>query len=167
MEAHENELDGPRATGATEGAGAVDVGHGLGERGGEVGHETVGVDGRPGAVLDLLDRHEPPGLAVDDDLGDAAGRGRDDGELARHRLEVDDAERLVDRRAGEDRAMADSSATTSSRGSMSGIQTTPSRCARSSFMSPSTSARISGVSGAPAQSTSWTSGGSCAHARSR
>ena len=38
----------------------------------------------------------------DDDLGDAAGGGGDDRGLAGHRLEVDDAERLVDRRAGED-----------------------------------------------------------------
>ena len=62
---------------------------------------AVGVDRGAGAVLDLVDRHEPPGLAVDDDLGDAAGGGGDDGELARHRLEVHDAERLVDRRADE------------------------------------------------------------------
>ena len=34
-------------------------------------------------------------------------------------------------------------------------------------MSPSTSALISGVSGAPANRTTWTSGGSEAHARSR
>src|SRR6478736_5564203 len=99
-------VDGPGATGTTEGVGAVDVGHRVGQRNGEVGHEPVRVDGRPRAVLDLLDRHEPPGLTVDDDLRDATRRGRDDGELARHGLEVDDAERLVDRRAGEDGAMA-------------------------------------------------------------
>src|SRR6478609_1017141 len=99
-------VDSPRAAGTTEGAGAVDVGHRVGQRNGEVGHEPVRVDGRPRAVLDLLDRHEPPGLTVDDDLRYATRRGRGDGELARHGLEVDDAERLVDRRAGEDGAMA-------------------------------------------------------------
>ena len=83
--------------------GAVGVGDDLVERGGEVGDVLVGVQRRAGAVGGLLDRDEAAGLAVDDDLGDAAGRGGDDRRLAGHRLEVDDAERLVDRRAGEHR----------------------------------------------------------------
>ena len=60
-----------------------------------------------GAVLHLLDRHQPAGHAVDDDLGDAAGRRADDRGAARHRLEVHDAERLVDRRADERRRGAE------------------------------------------------------------
>ena len=60
-----------------------------------------GSTGVPVPSCDLLDRHQPAGLAVDDDLGDAAGRRGDDRQLAGHRLEVDDAERLVDRRADE------------------------------------------------------------------
>ena len=82
--------------------GAVLAGHRLAEPAGEVGDERVRVDGGAGAVVDLLDRDQPAGLPVDDDLGDAAGGRRDDGQLAGHRLEVDDAQRLVDRRANED-----------------------------------------------------------------
>ena len=63
--------------------------------------ERLGVARLAGPVIAGLDRDEQAGLAVDDDLDDAAGRGRHDGRLARHRLEVDDPERLVDRRAGE------------------------------------------------------------------
>ena len=58
-----------------------------------------------------------------------------------------------------------SSAITSRRGSISGIHTMPSRPARSPSTRPSTSLRISGVSGAPAHSTICTSGGSWATAR--
>jgi hypothetical protein len=78
-----------------------------------LGSETTSVSTRRGprrsgrdrrrarAVLHLLDRHEAPGDAVDDDLRDAAGRGADDGGAARHGLEVHDAERLVHARAHE------------------------------------------------------------------
>ena len=59
----------------------------------------------------------------------------------------------------------DSSGTTSLRGSMSEIHTTPSRRSRSSATSCSVSAAISGVSGAPAHSTSCP--GRSAAARSR
>ena len=98
-----------------------------------------------------------------DDLGDAAGRGRDDGGLAGHRLEVDDAERLVDRRADEHGRGGQQRRRRRRAGSISRIQTTPLAGLRaSSSTRPSTSATISGVSGAPAQSTSWTSGGSVA-----
>ena len=45
--------------------------------------------------------HEQAGQPVGDDLGDAADRAGDDRRLAGHRLEVDDAQRLVDRRADE------------------------------------------------------------------
>ena len=47
------------------------------------------------------------------------------------------------------------------------IHTTPLRCCCSSRTPASTSARISGVSGAPAHRTTCTSGGSLAAARSR
>ena len=59
----------------------------------------------------------------------------------------------------------DSSCTTSALGSISRIHTTPGRRARRTLTSSSASAPISGVSGAPAQSTSWP--GRSAAARSR
>ena len=62
---------------------------------------------RAGAVVAGLDRHEQAGHAVVDDLEDAAGRRRHDGGLAGHRLEVDDPQRLVDRRADEHRGVAE------------------------------------------------------------
>ena len=52
-------------------------------------------------------------------LRDAAGRRRHDGGLARHRLEVDDAERLVDRRADERRWRPTAARPPSARGSIS------------------------------------------------
>ena len=56
----------------------------------------------PRAILLLVDRHEVAGLSIDDDVRDAAGRGADDGQAEGHRLEVNDAERLVHRRRDED-----------------------------------------------------------------
>ncbi len=47
------------------------------------------------------ERHQRPGQAVRDDLGDAADRGGHDRGLAGHRLEVHDALRLVHGRADE------------------------------------------------------------------
>ena len=94
-------VDRALATGPAHGAGAVGVADDLVEGGGEVGDVLLGVEGRARAVGGLLDRDQPPRLAVDDDLGDAAGGGGDDGGLAGHRLEVDDAEGFVDGRAGE------------------------------------------------------------------
>src|SRR4029450_3896063 len=55
------------------------------------------------AVSPALDRAHPAGLAVDAHLGDAAGGGRDHRRLAGHRLQVDDPQGLVDRRADEHR----------------------------------------------------------------
>ncbi len=51
-------------------------------------------------------------------------------------------------------------------GSISGIQMTPDRAARRSATRLSTSAASSGVSGCPAQSTSWAAGSMAAAARS-
>ena len=53
------------------------------------------------------DGDEEARLPVDHDLEDPAGRRGHDGRLAGHRLEVDDAQRLVDRRAGEHRRVAE------------------------------------------------------------
>jgi len=47
--------------------------------------------------------HQPTGLAVSDDLRDTSDRARHDGHAAGHGFEVDDAQRLVDRRADEHR----------------------------------------------------------------
>jgi len=60
---------------------------------------------RPGQRRRVGGRHEQPGHALVDHLGDATDPGRHDGGAARHRLQVDDAERLVDRRAGEHRGV--------------------------------------------------------------
>ena len=46
-------------------------------------------------------------VVICDDLEDPAGRRCDDRRLAGHRLEVDDPQRLVDGRAGEDRGVAE------------------------------------------------------------
>lgn len=94
-------LDRAGPAGLTHRAGALRVLHDAGERGREVGGEPLLVHGRPRAVVDLLEGDEQAGLAVLHDLRDAAHGGGDDGGAARHRLEVDDAQRLVDRGAGE------------------------------------------------------------------
>src|SRR4051794_1599566 len=67
-------LDGARAAGPAHRAGALAIGEQLVHGRGEVGGEPCRVDGvARGAELD---GDEEPGLAVDDDLGDAAdGRG--------------------------------------------------------------------------------------------
>src|SRR5262249_4612795 len=52
-------------------------------------------------VLDQLDGDEPPGLAVNHYLRDAPYGAGDHGHLACHRLQVDQAERFVYRRAAE------------------------------------------------------------------
>ena len=69
---------------------------------------------------------------------------------------------------GQTKAVAcDSSRQSSARGSTRSIQTIPSRRVWSRRTPSETSAMISGVSGAPAQSTTWVLGGSSSTARSR
>ena len=58
--------------------------------------EGLRIQRGPGPVGLLVDGHQVPGLAVDDDVRDAAGRGAHDGQAQRHGLQVDDAEGLVD-----------------------------------------------------------------------
>ena len=55
----------------------------VGEHRGQVGDEPLGVHRRAGAVLQLVDRHQPAGDAVVDDLRDAAGGRPDDRQPAR------------------------------------------------------------------------------------
>ena len=69
--------------------------------------KAAGSRGSPVASSPGSIGHEQAGDAVVDDLDDAAGGRGHDGRLARHRLEVDDAQRLVDRRAREDRRVAE------------------------------------------------------------
>ena len=64
-------------------------------------HEPFGIRRRAGAVVLLFDGHEIPGHPVDDDLRNATRRGGDHRQTASHRLEVHNAERLVDARADE------------------------------------------------------------------
>ena len=79
-------LSGAHQPGLAVPARAVGVRDRVGEGRGEVPHVPLGVDRRPRPVVDLVDRHQPPGLAGDDDLGDPAGRGADHRCAARHRL---------------------------------------------------------------------------------
>ena len=64
--------------------GEFGVGHDLVDGGGHVVHELVGIGGRAGTVAQLVDRHQIAGLAVDDDLGNAAGGGGDYGQATGH-----------------------------------------------------------------------------------
>jgi len=84
-------LDAP-APGAAEGGGAL----GLGEQGAHRCGQGGGIGGR----------HEPAGLVVDDHLADAPHARGDDRGAAGHRLEVDQPEGLVHRRADEERGVA-------------------------------------------------------------
>src|SRR3954469_16875654 len=88
-------IHGALTPGAAHRAGLLRIGQQRVRALGEVGRES------------LAEGDEEPGPAVDDDLGDAADLGRHHGGLARHRLEVDDPERLVDRRAREHRRVAE------------------------------------------------------------
>ena len=94
-------LDRPPAARPPHRVGALGIADQRVDALGEVVGEPLRIARRAGAVVAGLDRHQQAGLAVVDDLDDPAGGGRHDGGLARHRLEVDDPERLVDRRAGE------------------------------------------------------------------
>ena len=130
-EAQEKCSTARRPPGPPERARPVRVADPLGQRRGQVRHERLGVDGGAGAVLQLLDRDQRPVSPSSTTSGMPPVAVATTG-AAGHGLEVDDAERLVDRRAGEDGAGATAAATTSSRGSISSIQTTPRASARSS-----------------------------------
>ena len=99
--------------------------------------------------------------AVDDHLGDAAGGGRDDRGLARHRLEVHDAQWLVDRRAGERGRGGQQRDDVGAGQHLADPHDAVARACAGCSTRPTTSASISGVSGAPAHSTICTSAGSC------
>ncbi len=73
--------------------------HELVDRGSQPALEPLGVE--------RVVVHQQTGLPVGDDLRDPADVAGDDGRLARHRLQVDDAERLVDRRADEHRGVGE------------------------------------------------------------
>ena len=64
-------------------------------------HELVRIGGGAGAVVQLVDRDQVAGLAVDHDFRNAAGGGGDDRQATGHGLKVHDAQRLVDARADE------------------------------------------------------------------
>src|SRR3989454_8239575 len=76
--------------------------HQLVDRGGQGARVPVGITRLRRAPALGLEPDEDSGLPRYDDLGDAADLGGDDGRLTGHRLEVDDAEGLVHRRADED-----------------------------------------------------------------
>jgi len=86
-------LEDPLSTGAAHRSRAMGVAKQLVYTGGGPGDETRG-------ILRLV-RNEEAREAIVDDLDDASGGGGDDRSLAGHRLEVDDSERLVDRRTDE------------------------------------------------------------------
>ena len=64
-------------------------------------HELVRIGGGAGAVVQLVDRNQIAGFAVDHDFRDAAGGGCDDRQTAGHGLKVHNTQRLVDARADE------------------------------------------------------------------
>ena len=64
-------------------------------------HELVRIGGGAGAVVQLVDRDQIAGFAVDHDFRNAASGGCDDRQTAGHGLKVHDAQRLVDARADE------------------------------------------------------------------
>ena len=80
----------------------IGVGHEEIEPGGEVAGELVGIDGLEGALVQLLQRDEKAGFSIDDDFFDPAYGAGDDRGFAGHRLEINDAEGLVDGGAAED-----------------------------------------------------------------
>ena len=98
---------------------------------GDQGVDRVGQPLSKSAVGRAVVVHQQPGLTVGDDLGDAADVGGHDRGPAGHRLEVDDAERLVDRRADEDRGRGQHCADLAERQHLS-IQNTPLRARCSS-----------------------------------
>src|SRR6266446_2617632 len=75
------------------------------DRGGEGARVSVGIARFRRSPALGLEPDEGPGFPRHDDLGDPADLGPDHGRLARHRLDVDDAEGLVHRRADEDRGV--------------------------------------------------------------
>ena len=129
--------------------------------------------GRPGrpacpcSVRPRLVGDEQSRDAVLDHLGNAADRGRDDGCLAGHRLEVDDPHRLVDRRADEHGRVAEDLDHVRLRQHLLDPDHAAARRARSASILAAISRAISGVSGAPAQSTSCASGSIAGAASSR
>src|SRR5262249_9562268 len=70
---------------------------------GQIALEAVRITRLERVTAGRVEGDQEPRFAVDDDLGDAADRARDDRRLTRHRLEIDDPERLIDRGAAEHR----------------------------------------------------------------
>ena len=114
-----------------------------------------------------LERHEQPRLAVDDDLGDAADRARHDRRLARHRLEVDDPERLVDRRAAEHRRVRCRAAASIGLSTISAIQMMCGWVVRASSTAASISRRSPGCPARRRRARPAVSVGRCLIARTR
>ncbi|MPM19878.1 hypothetical protein SDC9_66305 [bioreactor metagenome] len=89
----------PLAAGLAHRLGAGGVPHQLVELRRELGLEVLHVRGV--VRLRRIVRHQQAGPAVLDDLRDAADGTGHHGRLGGHRLQIHDAQRLVDRRAGE------------------------------------------------------------------
>ena len=95
------------------------------------------------------------GLVIDHHFEDSAGGAGHHRSVAGHRFQVDDAERLVDRRAAEDPAVAVELNGLGLRVTIFSIHTTCGLTGLTSSTFARISAAISGVSGAPAHSTTW------------
>ena len=134
----------------------------------QVGDEAVGVERRARPVVGLVDGDQQAGDAVVDDLGDAARRGADHGQAARPWPRGSRC-RAARRPTGTRRPCTAARTATRSgpRQHLLDPDDAGAGLAAGSRPGARTSAMISGVSGAPAHSTSWTSGGSSAAARSR
>ena len=107
--------------------------------------------------MQLVDRHQISGLAVDDDFRNATGRRGDHRQTACHGFQIHDAERLVDGWQ-MNASQPCSSALSSGFGSISSIQMMLPRSSSSLAKAVLTSSMISGVSGAPAHRTTGCSG---------
>ena len=145
----------PRAAGGAPHAVAqARVGQQRVQRGGEVAAEARRID-RSNTCEAISTGTSSAGLAVDDHLRDAADATGDHGRPARHRLQVDDPERLVDRRAAEHGRVGVELAG-SSRLHHLVDPDHPAARAWAAATASSISRAISGVSGAPAQRTTPT-----------
>ncbi len=124
---------------------------------GKIAGELIWIDRFEGAFVQLIDRNEKACFAIHDDFLDATDGAGDDGGLASHGLEVDDAEGLVDGRAAEDGGVG----VELEHGGFIDHLLNPDDAGAGAWAAATAaciSAAISGVSGAPAQRTTWNPG---------
>ena len=95
----------PAAASLTELTAFRRVGKQGAELAAQVTGEPVGIRRKAGSGI-LVERYEITGFAVNDDFFDSSGGTGDYRRTTGHSLEIDDAERFIDRRAAENRGVA-------------------------------------------------------------